>query len=114
MTGGANNGDNMYYQVFPDEITSVSDAQREVSGKYHAYLTSFITSGDPNTIKGRFADGPKWERYMRESELVMTFGKGNDERAGGTGKGVAAQLLGSEWVKKECDFWWKKTLDAQE
>ncbi|XMA16453.1 hypothetical protein WAI453_009244 [Rhynchosporium graminicola] len=114
VKGGANHGDNIYYKDFQDEVTSISEAQREVSGKYHAYVTSFITQGDPNAIQGRFADRPKWEKYNRKSEGVMTFGKGNDERAGGTGVGIAAQMLGSEWVKKECDFWWKKSHDTEE
>ncbi|KAG4420223.1 hypothetical protein IFR04_006601 [Cadophora malorum] len=114
VKGGANHGDNMYYESFQDEITSISAAQREVSGKYHAYVTSFITHGDPNAIQGRFADRPKWEKYDSESARVMTFGRGNDERAGGTGHGTAAQMLGSEWVKKECDFWWRKSHDTEE
>lgn len=114
VKGGANHGDNMFYEGFPEDITSISEAQREVSGKYHAYVTSFITGGDPNFIQGRFGDRPKWSRYEKETEQVMTFGKGNDERAGGTGVGVAAQMLGSEWVKKECEFWWKKSHDTEE
>jgi triacylglycerol lipase len=39
----------------------------------------------------------------------MVFGEGNDERAGGSGTGVAAQLVEDEWSRKECDFWWTKT-----
>jgi triacylglycerol lipase len=38
----------------------------------------------------------------------MVFGEGNDERAGGSGKGVAAQLAEDEWSRWECDFWWTK------
>jgi acetylcholinesterase len=114
VKGGANHGDNMYYEGFLDEITSISDAQREVSGKYHAYVTSFITSGDPNSIKGRWADREAWDKHNKESERVMTFGMGNDERAGGGGVGVAAEMRGSEWVKKECEFWWRKSPDTEE
>ncbi|KAK0128999.1 hypothetical protein ONS95_000940 [Cadophora gregata] len=114
VKGGANHGDNMYYESFQDEITSISSAQREVSGKYHAYVTSFITHGDPSAIQGRFADRPKWEKYDSTSARVMTFGKGNDERAGGSGLGDAAQMLGSDWVKRECDFWWRKSHDTED
>jgi acetylcholinesterase len=114
VKGGANHGDNMYYEAFPDEITGISDTQREISGDYHAYVTSFITSGDPNSIQGRFKNRPKWKRYERKSERVMTFGRGNDERAGGMGKGVAAEVRGSEWIRRECEFWWKKSEDTEE
>ncbi|KAE8452649.1 hypothetical protein EG329_013908 [Mollisiaceae sp. DMI_Dod_QoI] len=114
VKGGANHGDNMYYESFQDQVTSISEAQREVSGKYHAYITSFITNGDPNAIKGRWADRPRWEKYERDTERVMTFGKGNDERAGGTGVGVAAQMAGSGWMRKECEFWWRKSHDTEE
>ena len=114
VKGGANHGDNMYYEAFPEDITSISNVQREVSGNYHAYVTSFITSGDPNAIQGRFGDRPKWERYERASGRVMTFGMGNDERAGGSGKGIAAEMRGSDWIREECEFWWRKSADTQE
>ncbi|PBP26033.1 carboxylesterase family protein [Diplocarpon rosae] len=113
VKGGANHGDNMYYETFPEDITSMSEAQKEVSGKYHAYVTSFITQSDPNTIQGRYAERPLWEKYESKAERVMTFGQGNDERAGGTGVGVAAQMLGSEWIKKQCAFWWMKSHDTE-
>lgn len=118
VKGGANHGDNMYYEAFPEDITSISEAQREVSGKYHAYITSFITTGDPNAIQGRFGDRVEWKRYQSGTaggdEKVMTFGMGNDERAGGKGLGVAAQMIGSGWVRKECEFWWRKSHDTEE
>jgi acetylcholinesterase len=109
VKGGANHADNMYYETFQEDITSITEAQREISGIYHAYITSFITSGDPNAIQGRFADRPKWEKYTKKTKKVMTLGKGNDERAGGVEKGISAQMAGSEWIKKECEFWWKKS-----
>ena len=114
VKGGANHGDNMYYEAFPEDITSISNVQMEVSRNYHAYVTSFITSGDPNAIQGRFGDRPKWERYERASERVMTFGMGNDERAGGSGKGIAAEMRGSDWIREECEFWWRKSADTEE
>jgi len=118
VKGGANHGDNMYYEAFPEDITSISEMQREVSGKYHAYITSFIVKGDPNVIRGRFSDRVEWAKYqsgcMGGKEDVMTFGKGNDERAGGKEVGIAAQMIGSDWVRKECEFWWKKSHDSEE
>jgi triacylglycerol lipase len=118
VKGGANHGDNMYYESFQDSITGISEGQREVSGFYHAYVTSFITKGDPNAIAGRWGQRPTWERYQsgktKGDEKVMTFGLGNDERAGGVGKGIAAQMRGSKWIRKECEFWWKKSFDTEE
>jgi acetylcholinesterase len=114
VKGGANHGDNMYYESFQDEVTSISEAQKEVSGLYHAYVTSFITGSDPNSIGGRFGDRPKWEPYQHGRERAMTFGKGNDERAGGNGKGIPAEMVGNAWIKKQCDFWWDKSADTEE
>ncbi|KAL3417402.1 carboxylesterase [Phlyctema vagabunda] len=114
VKGGANHGDNMWYETYGTDITSISEAQKEVSGVLHSYVTSFITAGDPNAIKGRYADRPTWERYGRSNEKAMTFGKGNDERAGGEGKGVSAQMIGNEWVKEKCEFWWEKSADTEE
>jgi acetylcholinesterase len=107
VKGGANHGDNMQYETFQEDITSISETQREVSGMCHAYITSFITSGDPNKIKGRFGGRPKWEQYHKGSEKVMAFGQGNDERAGGVEKGIPAQMEDTE-PAADCQIWWKK------
>lgn len=114
VKGGANHGDNMWYETYGSDITSISPAQKEVSGKLHAYVTSFITSGDPNAIRGRYADRPTWEGYGRGNAKAMTFGKGNDERAGGKDIGIAAKMIGNEWIQKECNFWWEKSADTEE
>jgi triacylglycerol lipase len=44
----------------------------------------------------------------------MILGNGNDERAGGTGLGTPAEMVDSSWIKKECDFWWKKSRETEE
>jgi acetylcholinesterase len=105
---GANHGDQMRYQTYNPEVREISAAQDEVAGKFHAYCVSFITKSDPNTMKtGRFADRPEWTSFKGGKGLTMILGEGNDERAGGSGVGVAAQLKDHTWAKKECDFWWK-------
>lgn len=115
VLGGANHGDNMYYQSFQESITKLGKTQREISGVYHEGVTSFITTGNPNTVKGRFGGRPEWESYGgTNGRKVMTFGKGNDERAGGSSRGVVAEMRGSELVEKECEFWWGKSGDTEE
>ncbi|KAJ7274442.1 acetylcholinesterase precursor [Mycena haematopus] len=109
VKGGANHGDHISYQTMDAAVLEYSEAQREVAWAMHAYWTSFITTGDPNSIQGRAAGRPQWTRYDTEDPRVMVFGKGNDERGGGEGLGVAAKMEEDEWSRKECNFWWTKT-----
>ncbi|KAI1495709.1 Alpha/Beta hydrolase protein [Biscogniauxia marginata] len=107
---GANHGDQIRYQTYNKEVREISPAQDEVAGKFHAYCVSFITKGDPNSIKsGKFADRPEWTPWSRGKGLTMLLGEGNDERAGGTGVGVAAASKAYKWADRECDFWWRMT-----
>ncbi|KAI1637753.1 Alpha/Beta hydrolase protein [Biscogniauxia mediterranea] len=107
---GANHGDQTRYQTYSREVREISPAQDEVAGKLHAYCASFITRGDPNAVgTGRFADRPVWTPWRRGRGLTMVLGEGNDERAGGSGTGVAAALKDYRWADKECAFWWKMT-----
>ncbi|OOF90941.1 hypothetical protein ASPCADRAFT_177925 [Aspergillus carbonarius ITEM 5010] len=112
VLGGANHGDQMEYETFNPTVRDISDTQEELAGVFHAYVTSFVVFGDPNVLGGRWEGRPTWERYRagkRTEEKMMVFGEGNDERAGGKGKGVAAKLVGDEWGRKECEFWWGKS-----
>ncbi|KAH6897138.1 Alpha/Beta hydrolase protein [Thelonectria olida] len=105
---GANHGDQMRYQTYNKEVREISPAQDEVAGKLHAYCTSFITrGGDPNALRGKFSGRPEWKSWKGGEGLTMLFGEGNDERAGGTSAGVAAQLVDYRWGREQCDFWWK-------
>ncbi|RAH70187.1 putative extracellular lipase [Aspergillus aculeatinus CBS 121060] len=108
VLGGANHGDQMAYETFDPEVRAFSPAQEEMAGTFHAYITSFIVSGDPNAVRGRFARRPRWEPFDA-SQRIMVLGEGNDERAGGRGVGVTAQMADDEWSSKECDFWWTKS-----
>ncbi|TVY29653.1 Lipase [Lachnellula hyalina] len=109
---GANHGDQVRYQTYNSEVRSISPAQNEVAGFMHAYATSFIVTGDPNTIKGRFPSRPEWLPWAaskKNSEQTMVFGEGNDERAGGHDSGIPAAFRKYSWAEKECEFWWKLT-----
>ncbi|KAL1878302.1 hypothetical protein Plec18167_004369 [Paecilomyces lecythidis] len=112
VVGRANHADNMYYETYNDAITSLSPAQKELSGMLHAYMTSFITRGDPNTLAGRYASRPIWEPYKHDDRKVMIFGEGNEELIGG-GVGIAAKLVSDTWGKVESDFWWSKVPISQ-
>ncbi|KAF4625699.1 hypothetical protein G7Y89_g12469 [Cudoniella acicularis] len=80
VLGGANHGDNMYYESFQESITSISERQKEISGVYHGFVTSFITSkgGDLDGVEGRFGKGVKWGKFK---------GRNGEERKGQNRKG---------------------------
>ncbi|KOC18748.1 extracellular lipase [Aspergillus flavus AF70] len=110
VQGGANHGDQMAYETFNPEVRAISENQEKIAGTLHAYFTSFIVSGDPNAVPGAYADRPSWETYDTSSSgRIMVFGEGNDERAGGNGVGIAAQVVDDDWSRKECNFWWTKS-----
>ncbi|KAE8395541.1 alpha/beta-hydrolase [Aspergillus alliaceus] len=110
VQGGANHGDQMAYETFNPEVRSISESQERIAGTLHAYFSSFIVSGDPNAVSGMYGDRPVWERYDASSSgRIMVFGEGNDERAGGSGVGTAAQVVDDEWSREECNFWWTKS-----
>jgi len=99
VNGGASHGDNMRYETFDHAVTSRSKTQRELSGMLHSYLTSFIChKGDPNALKGTWAQRPRWEAYKPAQPKTMIFGKGNEELVGG-GTGTPAELITDEWAK---------------
>uniref|UniRef100_A0A8H7K407 Carboxylesterase type B domain-containing protein n=1 Tax=Bionectria ochroleuca TaxID=29856 RepID=A0A8H7K407_BIOOC len=107
-TFGANHGDQMRYQTYNKEVRSISPAQDEVSGKFHAYCVSFILEGDPSAITtGKFGNREIWTPWVKGQGKTMLLGQDNDERAGGSNPGVAAQLVNYTWANKECEFWWR-------
>ena len=82
VLGGANHADQMSYETMNAGIRDSSDAQEEIAGYFHAYITSFIVTGDPNKVRGRFPERPLWNAFVVGDEKTMVFGMGNDERAG--------------------------------
>ncbi|KAH1371363.1 hypothetical protein KXX35_006200 [Aspergillus fumigatus] len=111
VQGGANHGDQMEYETYNPEVRGISSSQDEIAGTFHAYITSFIVAGDPNAVGGKYNNRPVWEPYnasLTSGRRIMVFGEGNDERAGGSGTGVAAQYVEDRWSRRECDFWWTK------
>jgi acetylcholinesterase len=109
MKGGADHESQAQLVSYDPEIRDVSDSVDEITGVMHAYWTSFITTGDPNKVSGRFEDRPEWPAYNSESNKIIVFGEGNDEIAGGDNEGVVVQVVDDEWAKEECRFWWERT-----
>lgn len=112
VVGRANHGDNMYYETYNSAITRISQSQKELSGTLHAYITSFITKGDPNAIAGRYAGRPEWKRYDPGDPKVMIFGQDNEELIGGS-TAPAAKFVKDDWAKEETRFWWSKVPISQ-
>ncbi|KAF4764646.1 hypothetical protein HAV15_001593 [Penicillium sp. str.  len=112
IVGRANHGDNMYYETYNSAITGISESQKELSGTLHAYLTSFITTGDPNAISGRYGQRPEWKPFQPTDTKVMIFGEGNDELIGGN-VAPPAKCVADDWARKETEFWWSKVPISQ-
>ncbi|KMQ45852.1 extracellular lipase [Trichophyton rubrum] len=111
VKGGASHADQSAYELYNPGIRKISKTQNLLAGYLHAYFTSFVTTGDPNAIKGRYADRPRWAPFTPgEKSGTMVIGEGNDERAGGNSIGVVARMGNISYTKEECDFWWKRTI----
>lgn len=65
--------------------------------------------GDPNAVKGRYPDRPKWPMYTAAEPKMVVFGEGNDEMAGGGHEGTAVSVADNSWALDECKFWWGRT-----
>ncbi|KAL5334963.1 Alpha/Beta hydrolase protein [Aspergillus crustosus] len=112
VVGRANHGDNMYYETYNSDITSISESQKELSRTLHAYITSFITRGDPNAVPGRYVELPEWKPYQAESPGILIFGEGNEELIGGR-VAPPAKFVDDKWAQEETHFWWSKVPISQ-
>ncbi|PGH15039.1 hypothetical protein AJ79_02721 [Helicocarpus griseus UAMH5409] len=114
VKGGANHADQVEYETYNNAVRRISDAQDEISGMLHAYFTSFITTGDPNAVPGRYPHRPVWKAFggggPSKDRTLMLFGEGNNERAGGDGVGIPAQVVDDDWAKEECEFWSTRSI----
>ncbi|KAI1342516.1 putative extracellular lipase [Xylariaceae sp. FL0016] len=111
--GGASHGDNMDYEARAPAVLARSPAQDELAGVLHAYLTSFICTGDPNAVRGAYPDRPRWGRHDGAGGPKMVFGLGNEELIGG-GVGAPATVMEDAWAREESDFWWDKVEISQQ
>jgi acetylcholinesterase len=110
IRGGADHGNHVPFVTYNKEIRDVSPTVDEISGTMHEYWTSFITTGNPNEVKGRWKERPEWPKYVSGGQgKKLLFGEGNDEVAGLKNKGTVAQVVDDVWAKEECDYWWERT-----
>lgn len=111
VVGGANHGDQIFYETMSPVVRDVSPTQDEIAKVFSSYITSFILTGDPNTLRGRKAvQRPTWWPFNSVAQQggdTMVFGRGNDEGAGGSGVGVAAEFVRDRWAVEACGFWWE-------
>lgn len=115
VLNGAQHGDNMRYEVCDPKVLSLSENQAKMSKTLNAYVTSFITKGDPNA-GANGVERPVWETYDsqgKDKPQAMVFGLGNEELIGG-GLGEAATLVEDTWGREECKFWWSKVDLSQQ
>lgn len=105
VLGGAAHGDCVPYETMDAGVRAISATQREIATAFHGYLTNFIISGNPN-VGSQYAssDGPEW-LPVQEGNRTLIFGLGNDERAGGSDKGIPTQFVHDDWALPECEFW---------
>ncbi|KAH6977488.1 Alpha/Beta hydrolase protein [Ilyonectria sp. MPI-CAGE-AT-0026] len=111
---GARHADNMRYEVCDPKVTSISPTQKALCRTMNAYVTSFITKGDPNAVQGEMAGRAKWEPYKKDDPKAMVFGANNEELIGGAADEVASELVPDVWGRKESEFWWSKVDVSQQ
>ncbi|KAF4982177.1 hypothetical protein FZEAL_2154 [Fusarium zealandicum] len=113
VNNGAQHADNMRYEVCDPAVLAISPTQKELARTLNAYVTSFITKGDPNAVGGDFAERPRWKPYDSKAPQVMQFGQGNEELIGGD-VGTTSTFVSDEWGRKQCEFWWSKVDISQQ
>lgn len=119
VQGGAEHGSHGPFVTRTPGVKDTSETVDEISGTMHAYWASFITSGDPNKVLGRYPRRRKWPAYVRSEKgdggrkggegRLLVFGEGNNEVAGKKDKGVVCQLKDDSFAAKESEFWWSRT-----
>lgn len=108
---GATHASNSAFVMHSPGVKDKSHMLNEISGTMHAYWTSFITSGDPNKVLGRYPVRRKWPKYRNGTRngRILVFGEGNDEVAGGKERGVVVQTKDDGFAADESIYWWNRT-----
>ncbi|RFU30091.1 hypothetical protein B7463_g6238, partial [Scytalidium lignicola] len=113
LVGGAGHGDHALFATH--SISSHHETWKEVAGLMHACWASFIATGDPNAIKGRFPDRPIWPKYLSSSRKLALFGADHEFAPSfGAIKASAMSIVNSSWATEECEYWWARTKKFEE
>ncbi|KAK8092935.1 hypothetical protein PG999_014522 [Apiospora kogelbergensis] len=119
VVNGAAHGENMLYEVRDPGVCRGGPAQEELSRVLHAYVASFICTGDPNGVVG--VERPRWEAHARGEDkrrVKMVFGKDNTDFVGSGGGRSSppppAVLVEDVWAETESQFWWDKVEISQQ
>ncbi|KAH8732125.1 carboxylesterase [Phaeosphaeriaceae sp. PMI808] len=105
LRDGAMHGENMYYGACEPSKLKLSHSLRDLSRTLNAYITSFITTGDPNSFRGEYGERAQWEEYQSDMPKAMVFGLENKELIGGE-PGVPSRLMSDDWAREQTEFWW--------
>jgi triacylglycerol lipase len=107
--GGAKHGDQDDFSTYGPSVTTLPKIHQKIAAWMHAYWASFIVTGDPNSIRGRWPERPHWPVYRAGEGERVVFGDENAELTGVEGKDIFAKVVPDTYAQKECDFWWSKT-----
>jgi acetylcholinesterase len=110
VNGGADHGSQGPWSSYMPDKRDKGKVIDEIAGSMHAYWASFVVSGDPNAVKGRWEKRIHWPMYKEElGSKVMVFGEGNVELSTGGKKGIAVQVKDDVFAAEESKFWWART-----
>lgn len=114
IVDGAKHGDNMLFETRDPTLCAQAESLDRMSGMLHAYVTSFICTGDPDAVAGAWGDRPAWSAYARDAAKVMVFGRDSTEFVGGACVGAPAVLADDEFARNESEFWWSRVELSQQ
>jgi acetylcholinesterase len=111
------------YVTYSYSVRAISPDQKSLAAAVNDYWTSFVATGDPNAVVGKSPNRAFWPVYNAGAIGLsngtiggekMVFGRGNDERAGGSNVGVLTQSMTETVAVKESIFWWEREILSEE
>jgi acetylcholinesterase len=106
---GAKHGDQQDFSTYGSDVAMLPKVHEKIAGWMHGYWTSFILTGDPNAVTGRWPDRPHWPAYRAGGGERIVFGGEDVGLTSGEDKVIDAKVVPDTYAQKECEFWWSKT-----